>query len=113
MITPRAFLLIAFLLSSILSYALGTSFGVIGTAGVVMMALSRSGGVNELLTAGAVMSGAYFGDRCAPASSCANLIAVITDTELYSNVRLMLRTGMLPLVLTTAITLVLSLLNQS
>ncbi len=92
-ITPSLFVLITFLLSATLSYALGTSFGVAGTAGVIFMTLARSGGVSELVTAGAVISGAYFGDRCAPASSCANLVAAVTDTELYSNVRLMLKTG--------------------
>lgn len=96
LITPSLFILITFLLSAVLSYALGTSFGVAGTAGVIFMTLARSGGVNELMTAGAVISGAYFGDRCAPASSCANLVAAVTETRLYSNVRLMLKTGALP-----------------
>ena len=96
LITPSLFILITFLLSSVLSYALGTSFGVAGTAGVIFMTLARSGGVNELMTAGAVISGAYFGDRCAPASSCANLVAAVTETRLYDNVRLMLKTGALP-----------------
>lgn len=100
LITPSLFILITFILSSVLSYALGTSFGVAGTAGVIFMTLARSGGVNELMTAGAVISGAYFGDRCAPASSCANLVAAVTETKLYSNVRLMFKTGALPTLLT-------------
>ena len=52
LITPHFFVLIAFVLSAVLSYALGTSFGVAGTAGVIFMTLARSGGVNELVTAG-------------------------------------------------------------
>ena len=45
-ITPQLFLLVTFLLTSFISYALGTSFGVVGTLGVILMALARSGGVS-------------------------------------------------------------------
>ncbi len=65
-ISPTMFILIAFLLSLLLSYAFGTSFGAASTAGVVLMALARAGGVNEAVTAGAIMSGIYFGDRGSP-----------------------------------------------
>ena len=98
-ISPQLFLLVAFLLSALLSLALGTSNGVAGTAGVVLIILARSGGVDPVLTAGAVLSGAYFGDRCSPMSSCATLVAACTDTKLYSNVREMLKTAALPTVL--------------
>ena len=107
-ITPHLFLLIAFLLTSLLSFALGTSFGIAGTAGVILMVLARSGGVDPVVCAGAVMSGAYFGDRCAPASSSATLVAVVTDTSLYTNVKQMLRTGALPMLITLGIYAVLS-----
>ena len=77
-ITPSLFILVAFLLTVLLSYALGTSFGVASTAGVVLMALARSGGVSEAVTAGVILSGIYFGDRGAPTSSCASLVAALT-----------------------------------
>lgn len=109
LITPRIFLLLAFLLPAALSFALGTSYGVVGTAGVILITLARSGGVNPVITAGAVLSGAYFGDRCAPASSCANLVAGVTGTELYSNVRKMLRSTALPFALCVGVYGVLSL----
>ena len=107
-ISPRLFVLVAFLLTALISYALGTSFGVIGTAGIVLMALARSGGVSEAVTAGAVLSGAYFGDRCSPASSSAALVAAETETKLYDNLRNMFRTGALPVLLTIAVYAVLS-----
>lgn len=110
-ITPPVFVLVAFLLTCLLSYALGTSFGVVGTAGIILMALARSGGINELLTAGAVMSGAYFGDRCSPASSSALLVAAVTETKLYDNLRNMRLSGWLPLGVTTAVYAVLSVCN--
>lgn len=56
-ITPSLFILVAFLLTVLLSYALGTSFGVASTAGVVLMALARSGGVSEAVTAGVTIAG--------------------------------------------------------
>ena len=76
-ITPTLFLIIAFLLSCLLSYALGTSFGVAGTVGVIFMTLARSGGVDPVITAGVLMSGVYFGDRSSPVSSSANMVAGI------------------------------------
>ena len=102
-ITPSLFLLIAFLLSCLLSYAIGTSFGVAGTVGVIFMALARSGGVDPILTAGVLMSGVYFGDRGSPISSSANMVAGITKTQIMTNVRLMMRTGLLPLLITAGI----------
>ena len=108
LITPSMFLLAAFLLSCTLSYAIGTSFGTAGTMGVALMTLARSGGVNELAAAGAILSGIYFGDRASPASSCANLVAALSGTELYGNVRLMMRTALLPLMLALGFYLALS-----
>lgn len=110
-IDPNWFVLMAFLLSAGLSFALGTSYGVCGTAGVVLMTLARSGGVSPAVTAGAVLSGAYFGDRCSPMSSCANLVAACTGTQLYRNVREMLKTALLPTLLSVAFYAVLSLRN--
>ncbi len=103
LIQPNYFIMLAFLLPVILSYAMGTSLGVTGTLGVILMALARSGGVNEALTAGAIMSGVYFGDRGSPSSSCANLVAAITGTDFFENLRLMLKTIVIPMVLSLGI----------
>ena len=102
-IRPGIFLLVAFLLTCLLSYALGTSFGVTGTVGIILMALARSGGVDPMITAGAVLSGAYFGDRCSPASSSGLLVAAVTETKQYDNIRNMHRTGWIPLLVSAGI----------
>ena len=102
-ITPQLFLLVTFLLTSFISYALGTSFGVVGTLGVILMALARSGGVSVAITAGTIVAGAYFGDRCSPASSSATLVAAATDTKLYDNLHMMHRTGWLPYAVSLAV----------
>ena len=110
-IPPSLFVLLAFLLTALLSYALGTSFGVTSTAGVVLIALARSGGVSTAVAAGAIMSGVYFGDRGAPTSSCASLVAALTETQLYRNVKRMHRTALLPYMLCLAFYSILSLRN--
>jgi NhaC family Na+:H+ antiporter len=97
LITPRLFIVLTFALCSLLSYAIGTSFGVAGTMGVIFMALARSGGANEILTAGAVMSGIYFGDCCSPAASSMALTASLCHTEAYAHSRRLLRANLLPM----------------
>ena len=104
-------LLVTFLLCCLLSYAIGTSFGVASTVGVIFMALAESGGVNPLLAGGAVMSGIYFGDRCSPVSSSANMVAGITGTQIYDNVKMMFKTGRLPFLAALAAYVVMSVTN--
>ncbi|WP_312093919.1 hypothetical protein [Aminipila sp.] len=68
LITPRLFILFSFILCCVLSYILGTSFGVAGTLGVILMVIAHSGHVNEGMIAGAVICGIYFGARGSPLS---------------------------------------------
>lgn len=110
-ITPNLFIIITFALCCLLSYALGTSFGVAGTVGVIFMTLARSGGVSEAVTAAAIMSGIYFGDRGSPVSSSAILVAAVTKTDILDNVKLMMRTGLAALLLSAAIYGVMSWFN--
>ena len=111
LITPRLFLPVAFLLGSLLSYALGTSFGIAGTVGVIFMTLARSGGVDPMITGGVLFSAVMVGDRGSPVSSSAITVAHITDTDLYGNVRAMLRTAAVPYLLCLAVYTVLGVLH--
>ena len=81
LITPGTFILVAFLLSSLFSLAFGSCFGVVGTAGVILMTIARSGGANLVVTAGAIMSGIYFGERLSPASSSAALVSAVAGVD--------------------------------
>ena len=110
-ITPHLFILVAFLLSALLSYALGTSFGVAGTLGVIFITLAKSGDVNLAIAGGAILSGIYFGDRGSPVSSSAALTAAITHTDLAKNVREMMHSAILPMAICTAAYGVLSYMN--
>lgn len=101
-IPPRLFLLAAFLLATAMSYALGTSFGVTATAGVILMSIARTGGVDPVLAAGAILSGVYVGDRGSPAASSGNLVAVLTHTDMRKNVREMLKCSLIPFLICCA-----------
>lgn len=107
-IPPSLFILAAFLLTAAMSFALGTSFGVTATGGVILMAICRAGGMNPVIVAGAVLSGVYVGDRASPAASSANLVAVLTGTDMRDNVRLMLKNSILPFLICCVIYSVLS-----
>ncbi len=110
LITPRSFVLIAFLLSSVFCMAFGSCFGVAGTAGVILMAIARGGGANLTVTAGAIMSGIYVGERLSPASSSAALTAAMAGVDQREFQQRMWRTTPTPLLLATAAYGVLSLL---
>lgn len=111
LMNPDYFILFAFLLTCTVSFALGTSFGTVGTIGVVLIVLAKGGGVNTSVAAGAIISGALFGDRCSPTSSSANLVATITNTDLYYNIKRMFVTGTVPFLFTFIVYFVLSKYN--
>ena len=111
LMSPRVFVLAAFLLTSIVSYALGTSFGVVSTIGVILMTIARASGVSPVFAGGAILSGLYVGDRAAPASSCASLVASQTGTDVTQNIRKMICPSLLPIGLCIALYGALSLLS--
>lgn len=96
---PKLFILYAFLISAAVSLLLGTSLGTAGTVGLALIVLAKGGNVNTNIAAGAIIAGAYFGDRCSPMSSSAHLVANITGTKLYTNIRNMLKSSIIPFVL--------------
>lgn len=103
LLNPRYFILFAFAACSLVSFVLGTSLGTTGTIGVALIVLARSGHVNINLAAGAIISGAFFGDRCSPMSSSASLVASVTGTDIYRNIRNMLKTAAIPFLIAAAI----------
>lgn len=102
-IRPWCFLVMTFLLNCLLSVLTGTSFGTAATMGVICAALGRAMGVPMALTGGAVLSGVYFGDRCSPVSTSALLVAELTGTSVFRNIRRMLRTAAAPFFLTCGV----------
>jgi len=107
-IAPQFFVLWAFLLTSIVSTLTGTSFGSVGTIGVALIVLAKSSGVALNPVAGAIMAGAFVGDRCSPMSSSAHLVASVTRTSLYANLRHMLASSLWPFSLSVLFYFILS-----
>ena len=64
--------------------------------------MAKAMGCNEILTGGAILSGVFFGDRCSPVSTSALLVSELTHTNIFDNIRLMVRTAIVPLILTCA-----------
>ncbi len=100
LITPQLFVLFAFLLCVLMSLLTGSSFASVSTMGLVCILLARACGVDPLPVAGAIMSGIYFGDRCSPMSSSASLVCLLTETELYANIKRMAKSALIPTLLT-------------
>ncbi len=102
-IRPSIFLVMTFLLNCLVSFLTGTSFGTAATMGVICMTMARAMGVSEFFTGGAILSGIFFGDRCSPVSTSALLIAELTGTDVFQNIRRMLRTAAVPFAVTCAV----------
>ena len=100
LISPSILILLTFLLCSILSVLIGTSLGTAATMGVICASIGKTMGVNPYYVGGAVLSGIYFGDRCSPMSTSALLITELTKTNLYTNIKLMIKTSIIPFIAT-------------
>ena len=100
LISPSILILLTFLLCSILSVLIGTSLGTAATMGVICFSIGKAMGINPYYVGGAVLSGIYFGDRCSPMSTSALLIAELTKTNLYTNIKLMIKTSIVPFIVT-------------
>ena len=92
MINPKFIIVTAFLSSAVLSVVTGTSWGAAGTIGVAMMGIAGGLGVSLPATAGAVVSGAFFGDKLSPLSDTTNLAPMSAGSELYEHIKHMLYT---------------------
>ena len=96
LISPAIFLLMTFLLNCLVSILTGTSFGTAATMGVICATIGATLNVNPVMMGGAVLSGIYFGDRCSPVSTSALLVAAVTKTDIYGNIRRMLKSAWVP-----------------
>ncbi len=88
-IKPGIFLPVGLLLCSVTSLAIGTSWGTAGTVGVALMGMGQSLGIPAPITAGMVLSGAYFGDKMSPISDTTNLSATAAKANLYDHIKSM------------------------
>ncbi|WP_438824728.1 Na+/H+ antiporter NhaC [Bacillus sp. JJ1474] len=91
-ITPSLFLVAICVICCIVSLAIGSSWSTMGTIGVAGMGIGLSMGIPAPMIAGAIISGAYFGDKMSPLSDTTNLAAGLTDTDLFVHIKHMLYT---------------------
>ena len=89
---PHTFLFSACMICAIVSVMTGSSWTTIATIGVALLGIGKAQGFSEGLVAGAIISGAYFGDKISPLSDTTVLAASITDTPLFSHIRYMMFT---------------------
>lgn len=92
LISANYVLLAAFFITSIVSVCTGTSWGSAGTVGVALMGVASGLDVPLAAAAGAVVSGAYFGDKISPLSDSTNFAAIVADTDLYAHIQHLLYT---------------------
>ncbi|MFG0304736.1 MAG: Na+/H+ antiporter NhaC family protein [Phycisphaerales bacterium JB040] len=93
LVSPEHLIVTAFLVTSVMSLATGTSWGSAGTIGVALVAMAVAMDGPVAATAGAVVSGAYFGDKMSPLSDMTNICAIGAGSRLYEHVRHMLYTA--------------------
>ena len=99
-IHPRFFLVSCCIICAVVSVMTGSSWTTIATIGIALMGIGKAQGFAEGWTAGAIISGAYFGDKISPLSDTTVLASSVTDTPLFTHIRYMMFTTVPSLVIT-------------
>lgn len=89
LVNPHFFLFSCCLVSAIVSVVIGSSWTTIATVGLALMGIGQILGISEGWVAGAIISGAYFGDKISPLSETTVLAASVTGTPLFTHIRYM------------------------
>ena len=92
LLSPKIFLMAACAVCAIVSLATGSSWSTVATVGIALLGIGKAMGFHEGLVAGAVISGAYFGDKLSPLSDTTNLAPAVAGTDLFTHIRYMLWT---------------------
>lgn len=91
-LNPTIFLMAACIVCSIVSVATGSSWTTAATVGIALIGIGKALGLEEGWIAGAILSGAYFGDKISPLSDTTNLAPAMAGTDLFTHIRYMLYT---------------------
>mgnify|MGYP000167804989 CR=1 FL=1 len=106
-LNPTVFLVAACVVSAIVAIATGSSWSTIATVGLALLGIGTVLGIHQGLIAGAIISGAYFGDKMSPLSDTTNLAPAMAGTDLFTHIRYMALTTIPSIVITLIIFLVL------
>ncbi len=102
-INPQLFLFTAVIVSAVVSISTGSSWSTIATIGVALIGIGKAIGIDEAISAGAIISGAYLGDKMSPLSDTTNLAPAMAGTDLFTHIRYMSYTTLPSLVITLII----------
>ncbi|MDA0304379.1 MAG: Na+/H+ antiporter NhaC [Bacteroidetes bacterium] len=91
-LSPEIFLFAACVICAVLSLATGSSWGTVGTVGVALIGIGTALGLHPGWVAGAIISGAYFGDKMSPLSDTTNIAPAVAGTDLFTHIRYMMIT---------------------
>jgi len=91
-LSPGLFLFTACLISAVISLSTGSSWSTAGTVGIALIGIGQGLGIPLSMAAGAVVSGAYVGDKMSPLSDTTNLAPAVAGTDLFTHVRHMVYT---------------------
>ncbi|CAD2074753.1 Na+/H+ antiporter NhaC [Phocicoccus pinnipedialis] len=103
LISPTYFLVTILFICSIISLVIGSSWSTIATVGVAGMGIGLSMGINPAMIAGAVISGAYFGDKMSPLSDTTTLASGLTHVDLFEHIKHMFWTTIPGLIITSIV----------
>ena len=98
-LSPDFFLVAACLICAVVSFSTGSSWTTAGTVGVALMGVGGGLGISPPMVAGAVISGAYFGDKMSPLSDTTNLAPAVAGSEIFEHIRHMAYTTVPALIL--------------
>ena len=88
-VNPTYFLIAACLVSAIISLVTGSSWSTIATIGIALLGIGKAVGMSEAMVAGAIISGAYFGDKMSPLSDTTNLAPAMAGVDLFTHISYM------------------------
>ncbi len=112
-ISPALFLFAACFISAIVSTATGSSWTTVATVGVALLGIGKALGFEDGIIAGAIISGAYFGDKMSPLSDTTNLAPAMAGTDLFTHIRHMAKTTIPTMVITLVLFFVIGLNYQT
>src|SRR5699024_35524 len=87
LVTPKYFLAIIFVVTAIIGMSVGSSLTTVGTVGLAFIGIPTALGVSLPMTAGAIVSGAFFGDNMSPLSDTTNMASSILDVDLFDHIK--------------------------
>ena len=108
-LNPTIFLAACVVICSIISIATGSSWTTSATVGIALVGIGETLGISVGMTAGAVLSGAYFGDKMSPLSDTTNLAPAMAGSELFSHIKYMALTTIPTIVITLIIFIIIGL----